>query len=79
MAGIPVVLLDRRRRIARTSSNDNGEFHLEFDMKNDLKLVVSVDRQRVHLPITNRTEATTGSHAKKRKATAGAGGSLVPQ
>jgi hypothetical protein len=80
MAGIPVVLLDRRRRVAHTSSNDNGEFHLEFDMKNDLKLSVSVDHRRVHLPITNgSTEATTGSHGKKRKATAGAGGSSVPR
>jgi hypothetical protein len=80
MAGIPVVLLDRGRRVAHTSSNDNGEFHLEFDMKNDLKLSVSVDRQRVHLPITTASpKISNRSHGKKRKASAGVGGTLVPQ
>jgi hypothetical protein len=52
--GVPVVLLDRGRRVATTSSNDHGEFRLQFAVKNNLKLSVAFDRDRpVHLPITS--------------------------
>ena len=52
--GVPVVLLDRGRRVATTSSNDHGEFRLQFAVKNNLKLSVQFERDKpVHLPITN--------------------------
>lgn len=52
-AGVPIALLDRGRNIARTSSNDNGEFQFQFAMKRNLKLAVAVDRDSpVYLPIT---------------------------
>ena len=53
VAGIPVTLLDRGRNLAHASSNDNGEFRLLFESKEDLKLAVSVGRKNpVRLPIT---------------------------
>ena len=52
LAGVPVVLLNRGRSMASTSSNDNGEFQLEFAMKRDLKLAVEVNSDGpVYLPI----------------------------
>ena len=60
-AGVPIVLLNRGRNIASTSSNDNGEFQLQFAMKRNLKLSVGVDRDSpVCLPIT-RAPAKTNS------------------
>lgn len=74
LAGIPVALFGRRRSIARTSSNHNGEFHLEFDMKGDLKLCVSIDSGcPVHLPITYMEPKSSSPLQKKRKAGAGVG------
>jgi len=59
LAGVPVVLLDRGRSVARTFSNDNGEFQLEFAMKSNLKLSVAVDRNGpVCLPITSLAAKT---------------------
>jgi hypothetical protein len=53
-AGVPIVLLDRGRRVAKTLSNDHGEFRLQFAVKNNLRLSVELDRDKpVHLPITN--------------------------
>jgi hypothetical protein len=66
--GVPVVLLDRGRRVANTSSNDHGEFRLQFVVKSNLKLSVQFDREKpVHLPITSpagKKVRTTG-RAKK--------------
>lgn len=75
LAGIPVALFERRRNIARTSSNDNGEFHLEFDMRSELRLCVSIDSRRpVHLPITcTESKLSSPSHEKKRRMSAGVG------
>ena len=53
--GVPIVLLQRGKRIVQTLSNDNGEFQLDFVMKRNLKLQVSVSRNHpVHLPINLR-------------------------
>jgi hypothetical protein len=50
--GILIVLLDRGRRIATTSSDAQGEFQLQFAMKSNLKLSVALDPQKpVYLPI----------------------------
>jgi len=75
LVGIPVSLQERGRRVARTLSNDNGEFRLEFDIKKDATLLVSMGgRHTVRLPLTNLdVESTASSPGKRRKATAGAG------
>jgi|SRR5581483_1563743 len=53
-AGIRIALLDRNRLVASASSNDHGEFRLQFALKDNLKLSVELDRNKpVHLPITN--------------------------
>jgi len=50
--GIPIVLLQRGKCIVKTLSNDNGEFQLNFVMRRNLKLQVSMNRSRpVRLPI----------------------------
>ncbi|PYY16289.1 MAG: hypothetical protein DMG61_04695 [Acidobacteria bacterium] len=71
-AGIPVALQGRGGNIARTMSNDNGEFRLEFDVRNDLKLSLAMDRRHpVYLPITNiELESESGSAGKRQKASA---------
>jgi len=67
--GVPVVLLDRGRSVARTSSDDNGEFQLEFSMKRDLQLSVAVDRDRpVSLPIARPGKITSVASARKERA-----------
>jgi len=54
VAGIPVALLDRGRNVARTLSNDNGEFRLVLETKKDPRLSVMVGRKNpVRLPITD--------------------------
>jgi hypothetical protein len=54
VAGIPVTLLDRGRNVARTLSNDSGEFRLVLEAKKDLRLSVVVGRKNpVRLPITD--------------------------
>ncbi|HVH88869.1 MAG TPA: zf-HC2 domain-containing protein [Terriglobales bacterium] len=53
VAGVPVILMDGRKNVASTISNNNGEFHLEFALKSNLRLSVSVgDSSPVYLPIT---------------------------
>jgi hypothetical protein len=78
LAGIPVTLHGRGGSVARTFSNDNGEFRLEFEIKSDLKLSLAVDRKHtVHLPLTNlELQSDAGSIGKRRKAMAGIGASL---
>ena len=50
--GIPIVLLQGGKRLVQTSSNDNGEFQLDFVVRRNLKLEVGVNRNRpVRLPI----------------------------
>jgi hypothetical protein len=45
--------MDGRKNVASTISNNNGEFHLEFALKNNLRLSVTVgDSSPVYLPIT---------------------------
>lgn len=66
-AGVPVVLLDQRRRVASTSSNDYGEFQLEFAMKDNLKLRVAVNGGKpVHLPISPRFGKPSSVRAQTR-------------
>jgi len=79
LAGISVSLHEHGRSIARTLSNDNGEFRFEFDIKKGLTLLVSMDRRHtVRLPLTNLdVRSTTSSPGKRRKATAGAGVSSI--
>jgi len=43
LAGVPISLLRRGRNVVRTSSNENGEFQLQFVSKSDLELSVEVD------------------------------------
>lgn len=65
--GVPVILLDGGRRVAATSSNDHGEFRLQFAVKDNLKLSVQFDRDKpVHLPIT-RPYGTTVKTAGRAK------------
>lgn len=53
VAGVPVILMDGRKSLVSTVSNNNGEFHLEFLLKNNLRLSVMVgDKCPVYLPIT---------------------------
>ena len=62
VAGVPVVLLDGRKNVASTISNNNGEFHLEFDLKSNLRLSVTVGNLApVYLPITGITERRRSS------------------
>ena len=54
LSGISVVLLNRDRNIASTSSDENGEFQFQFALESNLKLSVAVaGRSPVSLPITN--------------------------
>ena len=76
LAGVPVAVCDNGRSVARTLSNENGEFRLEFDITNHLKLLLSMDRRHpVHLPLTNTDFEAASSPGKKRKASAGAASS----
>lgn len=53
VAGVPVILMDGKKSLVSTISNNNGEFHLEFLLKNNLRLSVAVgDKSPVYLPIT---------------------------
>ena len=79
MAGIPVALHERGRSIAHTVSNDNGEFHLEFIAKNDLRLCLAMDRRHpVHLPITN-LEAPSGADSSSKSQDTSAGADSIAQ
>ncbi len=62
VSGVPVVLLDGRKNVASTISNNNGEFHLEFDLKSNLRLSVTVGNLApVYLPITGISERKKSS------------------
>lgn len=53
VVGVPVILMDGRKSLVSTISNNNGEFHLEFLLKSNLRLSVAVgDKSPVYLPIT---------------------------
>jgi hypothetical protein len=57
VAGVPVILMDGRKNVASTISNNNGEFHLEFLIRSNLRLSVAVgDTPPVYLPITGVEE-----------------------
>jgi len=57
VSGVPVVLLDGRKNVASAISNNNGEFQIEFLLKNNLRLSVTVgDGAPVYLPITGVEE-----------------------
>lgn len=79
VAGVAVALHERGRNVSRTLSNENGEFRFHFEVKNDLKVQVSVDRRHpVYLPITNiDAESHTASLGKKRKASVALGAGSV--
>ena len=78
-AGVPIILLDRGRNVASTSSNDNGEFQFQFAMKSNLKLSVAVDPgSPVFLPITSPpAKANTGRSGSGRTATRSFASALV--
>jgi len=60
ITGVRVVLLAGQKNIASTSSNGNGEFHLEFAMRSNLRLSVAVDPLHpVYLPITSIQQRNT--------------------
>jgi hypothetical protein len=62
VAGVPVVLMDGRKNVASTISNNNGEFHLAFLIKNNLRLSITVgDASPVYLPITGVEERKRSS------------------
>ena len=57
VAGVPIILMDGRKSLASTISNNNGEFHLEFLLRSNLRLSVTVgDQSPVYLPITGIQE-----------------------
>jgi hypothetical protein len=67
VSGVPVILMDGRKNVASTVSNNNGEFHMDFVLKSNLRLSVTVgDAPAVYLPIT-------GVEDRKRPPTAGRG------
>ena len=69
VAGIPVTLVDRGRNVARTSSNDNGEFRVVFEAKENPRLSVAVGRKNpVRLPITdaNLQPSLSGSRGGRK-------------
>lgn len=66
VSGVPVVLLDGRKNVASTISNTNGEFHLEFVLKSNLRLSVTVgDLAPVYLPITGISERKRPSDSSR--------------
>lgn len=65
-AGVPIALLDHGRRVASTSSNDHGEFRLQFALKDNLKLSVELERHKpVQLPITPARQSRTSARIKR--------------
>ena len=67
VAGVPVILMDGRKSVASTISNNNGEFHLEFSIKSNLRLSIAVGEDSpVYLPITGvehrKTQMPTRGH-----------------
>jgi hypothetical protein len=65
ITGVPVVLLAGQKNIASTSSNGNGEFHLEFAMRSNLRLSVAVDPLHpVYLPITSIQQRSPAARSR---------------
>jgi hypothetical protein len=67
VSGVPVILMDGRKSVASTISNNNGEFHLEFSIKSNLRLSIAVGEDSpVYLPITGvehrKTQTPTRGH-----------------
>jgi len=57
VAGVPVILMDGRKNVASAVSNNNGEFQIEFLIKSNLRLSVTVGNSvPVYLPITGIEE-----------------------
>jgi hypothetical protein len=57
VSGVPVVLMDGRKNVASAVSNSNGEFQIDFSIKSNLRLSVTVgDNIPVYLPITGTEE-----------------------
>ena len=57
VSGVPIILMDGRRSVASAMSNDNGEFQIDFVIKSNLRLSVTVgDGAPVYLPITGIEE-----------------------
>jgi len=57
VSGVPVILLDGRKNVASAISNNNGEFQIEFMIKSNLRLSVTVgEGNPVYLPITGIEE-----------------------
>ena len=57
VSGVPVILMDGRKNVASAMSNDNGEFQIDFVIKSNLRLSVTVgDGAPVYLPITGIEE-----------------------
>src|SRR5689334_10261376 len=57
VSGVPVILMDGRKNVASAMSNDNGEFQIDFVIKSNLRLSVTVgDGVPVYLPITGIEE-----------------------
>ena len=55
---IPVYLLRKRDRIAKTETNDAGEFQLEFKLESDLQLAFGVPGVAVMVPIPESPQAS---------------------
>ena len=54
MAGAPIVLwTEKGQLIATTTANTYGEFQLEFEVRDDLRLTARVGGRRVKMPLTN--------------------------
>lgn len=65
-SGVPIALLDAGRPVASTSSNDHGEFRLQFALKDNLKLSVELERHKpVQLPITPGRKSRTSARIKR--------------
>jgi len=55
---IPVYLLRKQDRIAKTETNDAGEFHLEFKLESNLQLSFGVPGVAMMVPIPESPEAS---------------------
>jgi hypothetical protein len=65
VAGVPVELLEGQKSVTSTSSNHNGEFQLEFAVRNNLRLAVAVDHAHpVYLPITGIQDRKRSSSSR---------------
>lgn len=53
VAGLPVLVLSGRRVLARSRTNENGEFQLDADSSRKLRIVVAVEEatRKIELPL----------------------------